>query len=120
MRVVIRMHSMANMFINKEILGYVPYLKDPNRVCDHSFKLQIHFPHKYNVDKIKEIVSYLRVMLIGFRIFDQISVTTVRHKPFDNSDFRHISTKEVDGKSIEQIVYYAFTYIVTNIKTIGK
>lgn len=114
------MMSTSNILINEELLGYVPSEKDPNRVCDYKFNLQIHFPHKYDVDKVKQCANAIRGIVTKTKGFDAVSVTTVRHKPHCGSYFHHISTNEVVGKSIWEITLYTLLYINSNIKLIPR
>lgn len=111
------MNSTKNMLINEAILGYVPSDRDPNRVVDHTYNLQIHLPHIYKREDAERCVYALRDLLLGtFTEFDYKSVKLVRHKPQDGAYFHHVSTEEVkEICPLNEPIRLAFTVYVKHI-----
>ena len=117
MRITIRMNSTKNMLINEAILGYVPSDRDPNKVVDHTYNLQIHLPHIYKREDAERCVYALRDLLLStFTEFDYKSVKLVRHKPQDGAYFHHVSTEEVrEIGPLDEPIRLAFTVYVKHI-----
>ena len=126
MRITIHMNSTKNMLINEAILGYVPSERDPNRVIDHTYNLQIHLPRIYKREDAERCVYALRDLLLNtFTEFDYKSVKLVRHKSQNGAYFHHVSTEEVrEICPLDEPIKLAFTvyakHIVGQIKCTTK
>lgn len=122
MRIIIRMKSIKNMLLNEAILGYVPSAVDPDRYCDQEFNLQVHFPHKYDEDKIHEIANALREFYLPmFKEFDNISIKVVRHKPYDGAYFHHMPSGWVGSIPADSLPYMIYSqYLAGCIRTKSK
>lgn len=119
MKIIIRMKCTKNMLINDAFLGYIPSAIDSHSIVDYEYNLLVHLPRKFATEDAQKCVNDLQHIIPElYPELDYTTVKLIKHKPYDEAYFHHMSTKEVEVIGPRSLAYYIYSrHIIGCFKT---